>query len=552
MSGAQDSVNCGLCKEEAAERICETCNVNLCKNCIGRHVTNNDGSTAHSIVKHKDRKSSEDLQCVDHKQICVIFCNTCNRALCQSCLALNIHKHQLVEISSAIRSRLATLDKETEELEQSLEPGYEKIILELETLLSLQKKCHAEIQEKMKEQGNRLKQALNTMIDQYSKQAKENEKRDIEDCTNLISKIKNILEAIRQSAEVNKDISKSKNAQVLTHISKNETFREIPALFELTASTFSPGKLIPEQLQDMFGELSKSMKKNKKPQFIIFNINLLENDDCLKTPEIIRVCETGLKVSPKVCCLHKSKKCFVRSGVNIKCFDDKGKVLGIHALKPENHFLIDITVTSDNHLVYSDNRERSINKVKNIEDNRTERVITLNGWKPLAVCCSSKDELLVTMQTDDVKENKVVRFKDSNVLQEIQYKDQDKALYSNPLFVCENTNFDICVSDWDDVIVVDSSGEFMFAYNGNRELRRFKNKFNPRGIVCDALQHILVCDFLNNIIHIINHNGHFLRFIDNCDLYCPQDLSISCNNELYVVGNSTDILKVISYLSYDS
>lgn len=72
MSGAQDSVNCGLCKEEAAERICETCNVNLCKNCIGRHVTNNDGSTAHSIVKHKDRKSS------GRSSMCGSQANMCN------------------------------------------------------------------------------------------------------------------------------------------------------------------------------------------------------------------------------------------------------------------------------------------------------------------------------------------------------------------------------------------------------------------------------------------------------------------------------------------
>lgn len=41
--------------------------------------------------------------------------------------------------------------------------------------------------------------------------------------------------------------------------------------------------------------------------------------------------------------------------------------------------------------------------------------------------------------------------------------------------------------DWDDVIVVDFFGEFMFVYNGNCELRRFKNKFNLRGIVCDVL-----------------------------------------------------------------
>lgn len=137
--------------------------------------------------------------------------------------------------------------------------------------------------------------------------------------------------------ELNKKIIKSTNVHVLTHISKNETFREIPALFELTASTFSPGKIIPEQLQEMFGELSKSIKKNKEPQSIISKISL----------------------------------------------------------------------------------------------------ITLNGWKPLAVCCSSKDDLLVTVQTDDEKENKVVRYEGSKALQEIRYKDHNIALYSNPLFICE-------------------------------------------------------------------------------------------------------------------
>lgn len=556
MSSAQEVVICQICKENA-ERICETCKVDLCENCIGHHVRSNDESNNHSIVRYQDRKCGtllENLQCLDHKQNCVIFCQVCNRALCPKCLALKIHKnHELVEISSAIESRLATLEKETEELEQSFEPGYEKIILELKTLLLLQEKCHTEIKEHMEKQGQRLRQALDTMIETYTKQEEENKERDIEDCTNLISKMENNLEAIKQLVEFNKNIIKSKNVHVLTHISKNETFREFPALFELTASTFSSGKIIPEQLQKMFGELSNSIRKNKEPQSIISKISLLADRDCLKTPEIIRRWETGLKVSPKVCCLHKSKKCFVRSGVNIKCFDNKGQLLGIHVLKPENHFLIDISVTSDNHLVYSDNRERSISKFKNIEDNNTERIITLNGWKPLALCCSSKDDLLVTMQTDDEKENKVVRYEGSKAIQEIQYKNQNIALYSNPLFICENTNFDICVSDWDQssVVVVDSSGEFMFAYIGNRELRRYKNKFSPRGLACDALQHILVSDFLNNIIHIVNHNGHFLRFIDNCDLYCPQDLSISCDNELYVVCNSTDILKVISYLNYD-
>lgn len=109
------------------------------------------------------------------------------------------------------------------------------------------------------------------------------------------------------------------------------------------------------------------------------------------------MCEIGLKVLLKVCCLYKFKKCFVWLGVNIKCFDDKGKVLGIYVLKLENYFFIDIIVMLDNYLVYSDNCEWSINKMKNIEDNRIERVIILNGWKLLVVCCSFKDELFVIM-----------------------------------------------------------------------------------------------------------------------------------------------------------
>lgn len=129
----------------------------------------------------------------------------------------------------------------------------------------------------------------------------------------------------------------------------------------------------------------------------MFNINFLEDKNCFKIFEIIRVCEIGLKVLLKVCCLYKFMKCFVWLGVNIKCFDDKGKVLGIYVLKLENYFFIDIIVMLDNYLVYSDNCEWSINKMKNIEDNRIERVIILNGWKLLVVCCSFKDELFVIM-----------------------------------------------------------------------------------------------------------------------------------------------------------
>lgn len=50
-----------MCKEEVVERICEICNVNLCKNCIGCYVINNDGLILYFIVKYKDWKLLEDF-----------------------------------------------------------------------------------------------------------------------------------------------------------------------------------------------------------------------------------------------------------------------------------------------------------------------------------------------------------------------------------------------------------------------------------------------------------------------------------------------------------
>jgi hypothetical protein len=59
---------------------------------------------------------------------------------------------------------------------------------------------------------------------------------------------------------------------------------------------------------------------------------------------------------------------------------------------PEN-----IAVTKSGDLIYTDRGTRTVNIVKNEE---IQTMIKLRRWRPLYVCCTSSNDLLVTMMTD--------------------------------------------------------------------------------------------------------------------------------------------------------
>lgn len=56
LDSAQDIVQCELCKDNIAQNFCDVCYVNLCKQCIGDHIS--DGYHKHAIVPFQQQKST--------------------------------------------------------------------------------------------------------------------------------------------------------------------------------------------------------------------------------------------------------------------------------------------------------------------------------------------------------------------------------------------------------------------------------------------------------------------------------------------------------------
>lgn len=133
-------------------------------------------------------------------------------------------------------------------------------------------------------------------------------------------------------------------------------------------------------------------------------------------------------------------------------------------------------------------------------------------------------------------------------IKDIAVDGHGQELYKHPIYVTENRNGDIVVSDKEKkaVVVADSLGGHRFDYSG------YHSHLSPGGICTDVYRHILVvdCDFNNSSIHVLDQDGHFLLvLLSTTECKNIQFLALCVDNKsnLYV-GDDGKKIKVYKYL----
>ncbi|XP_062598796.1 uncharacterized protein LOC134260236 [Saccostrea cucullata] len=326
----------------------------------------------------------------------------------------------------------------------------------------------------------------------------------------------------------------------------------LPQKFAPSLPKFTPGKIQGEKLGKLFGTLSSSSFTSDKHGYSLKTKQKSPEagssppvKQLLDKPEIVTTIDTEYKQIYSMACVS-DKEIWTKGYDSImKLYSiNQGSLLKSIRTRSGN-ISTDIAVTKSGDLVYIDGRDRTVDVAKN---EKKEEVIKIQKhWDPIRVCSTSSGDLLIIMYRDDETktETKVVRYSGSTEKQTIQFDDKGNPLYSfsydyyGYIYMTENRNLDICVSDClaSAVVVVNQAGKLRFRYTGHTPAPN-NSQFTPLGITTDSQGHILTADNYNNCVHIIDQDGQFLNYIQ-CELCGPWVLCTDTNDNLFVAQNST-------------
>lgn len=543
---AQDIQRCTLCKHAVAPMYCDTCRINICKDCVESHVS--DVSIDHKVVLLKHRGSIPDYSiCSKHKtKQRDLHCEQCNISICVECTSSIDHRgHNFLYIKEKILERKERVLKDLGELEKSLHQKYEEISSNIQVQKDILTENSQTVKTAISNHGYDLHQEVESLITKLKSDLDKTESKQLASLNKQQNEVAVTISEIKKSiARLRKLSNSNDDSLLLSYNSRNAEFRNLPHEIEETLPSFTPSKINREQLHKQIGSLSFTTKgqlctKVKRGVKSSLQDRLLPSE-----PSTLITIEIGYRSLYSVSCIGDEEIWTCGLDNIMRLYNIQGELVKSIQTKSGN-LPQDISVTRDGELIYVDHEDRSVNLVNN---KRIKAVVRLQWWKPRNVCCTSSGGFLVMMIKDENKQSRLLRYTGSEK-HTFQFNDNGELLYSSGgmKYVSENKNQDICVADnkAQAIVVINKNGKHRFSYTGPPSASN--ESFDPVGITTDNHGQILTTDCRNHRIHILDQNGQFLRFIDNCGLHTPWGLCVDTHNRLLVAESKSGLIKEIRY-----
>ncbi|XP_062599640.1 E3 ubiquitin-protein ligase TRIM71-like [Saccostrea cucullata] len=538
--GGLDVIRCDKCPLEV-EVYCKSCDVKLCGGCGGNHVTS-DTSQGHTIVPYSERYSTPVIpDCKFHMSSkCSLYCKKCEVLICGICQVERHVNHQVTDLIQESSLRRQDIQHDVKALEETIIKQLESLSENMVEQKQQVSKQYKPLEIAIQKQEERWHRIIHDIAQKKLKDLHTIMQSHVSEIDNNSTAIKNLLKVCHD--EVNRCRSILHRNSAKEFIDFDSTLEELTQLklTDIILPTFTSKPIYDELITEDFGYLDQKSQIVKEVPLGIEKLSSL-----VQTPRLLGILNSGLENAELVACVS-NEEVWVARYRTIRRINRNSTVL--ENVDISSGYIYGICLTEQGDLVFDNNTDKAI---KIVRSGKSRKLISLTKWKSCGICTTSDGDLLVCMRSEIDYQGKVVRYSGSNVSQEIQNDKENKPLFSsgiqNSLYVAENRNSDICVSDRgsSSVIVVNKEGEFRFTYTGNLNSKTYSS-FTPFGITTDTTCRILVADCYNDCVHVMDCDGQFLSYITGNGLSLPYGLSISTDNILFI-GSQKDRVTIIKY-----
>ncbi|XP_052697509.1 uncharacterized protein LOC128175722 [Crassostrea angulata] len=541
---AQHVVECDLCQQPVSF-FCRRCGVNLCDPCVTIHLRGKS-TNVHEIVDYTSKDDDDTCHCDSHPQNdCFAYCKTCDAPICILCVSIKHKSHEMSELSDKIEELLKVIAKENGRL-QSFKHELERILDHTTKMLSSISLYYKQRKDEITARGEEWHKQIEKTVKKFHQELDDMQK---EHEAVLQKQKKEFEEVIRKVDEMNGKtvkLKKSKNVKKMqTFVPVIQNQKILNEVSQYSFPTFYECKIDPNYLQTYFGYVEKMQEKKTSLLENEFKERELSGRRMLEVPKITSIINTKFPAEEKfesrlygMAVTDDNKVWMGGASYELKLFDLQG------------HLHQTVSITTQGMYLCMYNKQVVYTGIKDVRmisaDNDTvETMFTTGDWVPYGVTSAASGDLLVCLRKDD--QSKVVRYSSTGtVLQEIQYDSQCQPLYKQVLYITENVNGDIIVTDWGKkaVIAVNRLGIFRYSYSG-----KDSTNFFAYSVATDSVGHVIVTDYNGDKIHLLDRDGRFLRYIiPGGRINRPRGVCILGHGEMIVGETVTGIAKRIKYL----
>lgn len=256
-STIQDVIRCDLCEDNIVQSHCDYCNFNLCKPCIGEHIS--DGYDKHKIVSFHLRRSTLIYpKCKTHpNKTCELQSKQNNEFICTICSASDqVKGHDFVVLDDLCKTKKFDIKKDIKELEEVISPTYVDAANNLENqIANLEKeyeKLTTELSKKQEEWHKEIDKVVSRMKDKID--GFKVKHRDV--LVKHLNEIKKIKTSIEESLSAFRELEESNVvSSIMDYRPRNKEFSKLPPKVTVSMTTFHPKTINSDQIFDMFGSL---------------------------------------------------------------------------------------------------------------------------------------------------------------------------------------------------------------------------------------------------------------------------------------------------------